>query len=185
MLLDTIKQYMDRGAIKAPRWTLILSGVFIILYLLGENVFNALVLDKQLFLQGEYWRFLTGHFVHITFSHFFWDLLAFIILGSIIELNSKIDLFLSLILGCVFISIWFCALESKWPSYCGLSGTLNGLLVVAVVPLWKKTKDNMLILVLFATLAKIVFETITNKTVFVSSPVNPIHGAHIVGFIAG
>ena len=175
----------SQGIRRVPWLTLIVSGVTVALYLLGADIFDFLLFDKAAFLKGEVWRGFTGHWVHLNVTHLFWDLAAFIILGAIIELQEPRCFLPALLLSCLFVSGWVYFGEWNLSKYYGLSGALNGLLVVAAVLQWKVSGQNSYLMVLFLTLCKIIYEYTTQQAIFAGSAVNPVPGAHAAGFVAG
>lgn len=182
---NKLVEKLTHGAIKAPWITLSLSAFFVFLYILGGNTFDTLVFDRDAILNGELWRFFTGHMVHYNFDHLVWDLIAFIILGAVIELNNSKQLILSLAISSIGVSFWLYYFEPIIMTYCGLSGSLNGLLVVASMIQWKKTESRMYFFVMLSTIGKICYEFTTNQTVFVSMSAHPMPSSHLVGFISG
>ncbi|VAX34790.1 hypothetical protein MNBD_UNCLBAC01-94 [hydrothermal vent metagenome] len=169
---------------KVPWITLGLSGIMIALYGMGQNMFDLLVLDKEALRHGELWRFFTGHFVHFNFDHILWDLLAFLILGTVIELHHRRYLIFSLLVSCVVVSLWIC-FGTTISAYCGLSGALSGLLVIAAMIQWKKSHNKIFIYVVLATIGKIIFELMTQQTIFTNLSSKAVPTAHAAGFVAG
>ena len=175
----------SRGIRRVPWLTLSASAVTVGIYFLGTPVFDILLFDKTSFLKGEVWRGLTGHWVHLNIAHLFWDLVAFIILGSIIEFRDSRHLFPALLLSCLCVSGWFYFGETGLSKYYGLSGALNGLLVIAAVLQWKSSGQKAYLWVLVLTVLKIAYEYMTQQAVFAGSSVNPVPGAHAAGLAAG
>ncbi|MBU0468065.1 MAG: rhombosortase [Candidatus Omnitrophica bacterium] len=187
MLLKNNKlvEKSSHGTLKVPWLTLCLAVMFICIYALGENIFNLLVFDRAAIANGDFWRFFTGHMVHYNFDHLLWDLIAFVILGSVIELNHPQQLMLSLLISSIGVSFWLYYFEPIILTYCGLSGALNGLLVIASMMLWNKTESCIYLFVMLSTIGKICYEFTTNQTVFVSMSAHPMPSSHLVGFISG
>ena len=185
MLLRNNCKKLIHGTFRVPWITLFLSALFMFIYVLGGDIFNILVFDRAAVSNGEFWRFFTGHMVHYNFEHLLWDLIAFVILGSVIELNNSKQLIPSLLISSIGVSFWLCFFEPIIMTYRGLSGALNGLLVVASMILWKKTESRMYFLVMLSTIGKICYEFTTNQTVFVSMSAHPMPISHLVGFISG
>ena len=69
--------------------------------------------------------------------------------------------------------------------YCGLSGALNGLLIVAVMMMWERTRNFIYFVVVLATITKIIVEYMTHQTIFTSLGPQAIPGAHAAGIIGG
>ncbi|MBI5150570.1 MAG: rhombosortase [Candidatus Omnitrophica bacterium] len=185
MFINKIQNLQCQGTHRVPWLTLGLTGLMIVLYLMTPFVFDELLFNRDAVIRGELWRFLTGHFVHCSFEHLFWDLAAFVILGTAVELNDRHALIPSLAWSCLAVSVWLLWGEGKWTTYCGLSGALNGLLVVAAMMLWRQTRQNMYVVVIFATVAKIIFEFTTHKTIFTSLSSQAVPSAHAAGVVIG
>ena len=181
---ERVQQKVSHGAQKVPWLTLALSALVGIFYLSGSRAFEFLVFDKEAILRGEIWRFFTGHFVHFGFEHFIWDFLALIILGAVIELNDPRKLAGAFLTSCMFVSTWLIFGGGGKDTYCGLSGALSGLLVVAVFVQYQVTHNKISFLVLLGAFLKIVFELLSHKTLFVVS-VSPVPTVHFTGFISG
>lgn len=182
--LEQVQQNVNHGTFRVPWLTLTIAMFVGLFYILGSGAFEFLVFDKAAILRGEVWRFFTGHFVHFGFDHFFWDFLALLILGAIIENHSKGILLSSLFISSCFVSIFLFLGWGGCDTYCGLSGALSGLLVVAVFIQYRRTKNKIILMVLAGTLCKITFELFCNQTLFVHS-VSGVSGAHIAGVLAG
>ncbi len=63
--------------------------VFILVHALpvhqATTLFEALALDTQHFPSLELWRVVTYGFVHVDFSHFFWNMFALVMFGAVVE----------------------------------------------------------------------------------------------------
>lgn len=178
-------QCQCQGVRRAPWRTLILAMIMGVLYAAGHMLFGSLIFDKEAILNGQIWRFLTGHFVHCNFEHFFWDMAAFMILGSVIEFNTPHRLVPSLVASCFFVSLWLMLGEKHLTTYCGLSGALNGLLVVAAILQWQRFHNKIFFLVLLAAFIKIIFELTTHQTIFCDLSSQSVPTSHLAGYIGG
>lgn len=185
MNINLLQKAKSRGTLKVPWLTVMLTLGMAGLYFSGQSLFDLLLFDKNLITQGEYWRLLTAHFVHCNFQHLLWDLLAFLVIGSVIELNSPRHFLPCLLVSCLAVSGWMFFIETKFSSYCGLSGALNGMLVLAAVMQYKRTGEKMCLGILLATVAKIVFELSTHETIFTDLSVRAVPGSHAAGYMAG
>jgi len=175
----------SHGTFRVPWLTLFFAGMVIGIYALGKNAFNIFVFDRSAIANGEFWRVFTGHIVHYNFDHLFWDVLAFIILGAVVELNDRRQLGPSFLISSLGVSFWLYYYEPMIVTYCGLSGALNGLLVTASMIQWNKTESWMYLFVMLSTIGKICYEFSTNQTVFVTMSAQPVPVSHLVGFISG
>src|SRR3954468_15176636 len=68
---------------KIPLVTLIVVSLSAVVYLLPVG--PLLVYDRSAILNGEWWRLVTGHWVHFSRQHFLYDTAAFGIAGWMIE----------------------------------------------------------------------------------------------------
>lgn len=175
----------SHGPRKGPWLTVGLATLMGALYLLGQPVFNHLVYARQAAQQGEAWRFLTGHFVHFNVDHLVWDLLAFLILGTVVELGSRRSLLSVLLFSIVGVSVWLWFGAADLGAYSGLSGALTGVVVFAAARQWQRTSNQVFLWVLAGTAAKIMFEMTTHQTLFTNLSDYAVPGAHLAGFLAG
>lgn len=179
------RSQLNHGTLRVPWFSLGLACLVTLLHFSGPAVFEVLIFDKSAIMRGEIWRFISGHFVHCNLDHLFWDVFAFTILGAVIEINSPKHFLPSLIVSCAAVSSWLLLAETKFSTYCGLSGALNGLLVLAAMIKLKSTGNGIFVLLLAGTLAKIFYEITFGRTLFTSLSSQAIFGAHAVGFAAG
>ncbi len=182
-LITRIKE--SHGTLRVPWLTLGFATLMVGLYLLGPGPFELLLFDKTAIMQGEIWRFFTGHLVHCNLDHLFWDVLALSILGAVIETHSPKHLIPSFVLSCIAVGSWLMVTETKFATYCGLSGALNGLLVLAAVMMWKTTENNVFSFVLLGTIGKIIYELVFGHTIFTDLSLQAVPSSHAVGFVAG
>ncbi|MBL4799868.1 MAG: rhombosortase [Oleispira sp.] len=88
--------------------------------------------DRELINDGEVWRLFSAHFVHLSPTHMFGNLLAVCLVGYIAagSLNNASGILL--LLWCILVvglGLYFFA--DHLHRYVGLSGVLHGLLLVA------------------------------------------------------
>lgn len=91
-----------------------------------------LMFDRELINDGEVWRLFSAHFVHLSPTHMFGNLLAVCLVGYIAagSLNNASGILL--LLWCILVvglGLYFFA--DHLHRYVGLSGVLHGLLLVA------------------------------------------------------
>ena len=131
------------------------------------------------------WQLISAHFVHIGADHLTWNLLALIILASIIEQHSVKRLLLSLTLGCAFVNLYLLTLFDL-PAYAGLSGVLNTLLVVALYQIAQRPEYRTAAIVSFmASIAKISLEWLREDALFSSLIWPSVPQAHFAGLLGG
>lgn len=146
---------------------------------------NDFYLVKELILRGEYWRAVTGHFIHSDFQHLLWNSVGLLILGFLIERHSRKLLWLSLMSGLLFVNIFLLSPLSTIYVYCGLSGVLNSLLVVALWLEWKKSQSKMILHIGIGCIVKIILEIQLGQALFTNTIWPPYPWSHLAGFFGG
>lgn len=169
-----------------------LLATLVLLFDAGASLFTF---DRQAILDGQWWRLVTGHFVHWNFEHYFFDVLMFATLGSICERKSRWSFAGCLVASILAISaaIWWAAPDT---SYCrGLSGIDSAIFTLAAGMLvhdaWKR-RDGVMVSAIAVCLlgfaAKVVYEVATGRTIFVDSAsagFTPLPLTHAVGAVVG
>ncbi len=154
-----------------------------------------LAFDRVAVEQGEVWRLLTSHLTHWSAEHLFWDVLAFLILGIVLERTDR-PLFLGVLLGSglsISLALWF--FRPEMTGYRGLSGVDSGLFAAWVGILLRnaqKDRDRLqwffAVALIVGFIGKIFWELLTASNVFVDSMGVGVVGvplAHLVGTALG
>lgn len=125
---------------------------------------------------GEFWRLLTGHWVHLGLNHLLLNLAGLMVTGLLFTRHPPLPMWISyLIIAQLAISsgLFLVAPELAW--YRGFSGSLHGLLVfTALYNLRMDTRWSLIVLVFI--LLKLAMEN------FLYPPVgeNPLIGGHVI-----
>lgn len=108
-------------------------SIFIIAISLVAYIFDAvssiLIYERDAILDGEYWRVLSGHFVHFTGLHLSFNIIVFGVTGWIIEERGYPGYSLLIFLMAFTIGISLMILKPDMQFYGGLSGIAHGSLV--------------------------------------------------------
>ena len=135
-------------------------GVSVIIMAFGESGQEALRYDRVWIGLGEGWRFLTGHFAHLSWSHLALNsaglLLVWFLIGGEYDIRSWV-LIIAITLALMDAAFWLLSPEIYW--YVGMSGMLHGLLVAGIVGRWPRLDWEAGIL-LALLVAKISWEQI-------------------------
>ena len=112
----------------------VIAVVSLLLELLGDGGRLALAYDRDALEAGEFWRLLTGHFVHLSLTHALLNLagLALVvwIVGHAFSWSHWLFvMFVSIVI--IDAGFWFLSPELAW--YVGISGLLNGILAAGLV----------------------------------------------------
>jgi rhomboid family GlyGly-CTERM serine protease len=117
-------QQAQRIAPRVPVWTLAVAAFALIIFFFPE-LGNLLIYDRAAIMHGEIWRLMSANLVHFSPAHLLYNLIAWLIAGTIIELRAY-RLFPALCLASsIFISITLILLESELHNYAGLSGMVS------------------------------------------------------------
>lgn len=135
--------------------------------------------------QDEFWRLVTGHLVHSSISHAFWDITMFAILSAYLEMKNSKQLLLGLFTTSVCLSLFLVSPFAEIERYSGLSGVIYALLVLAYWEWQKKQSAFVSLTPVVLIAAKTVFEWRGNDAVFVSTGWEVFLEAHLIGLIAG
>ena len=124
----------------------------------GDSLTQVLSLKRDMINQGEWWRIITGQFVHLTTNHTLLNATGYIILcfgfrKEVTATEEMITLFIASI-G-VGLGIYWFNPEMAW--YAGLSGAIYGLLVSNSIIGIKKT-PYLSAFFLFFVITKIIYE---------------------------
>ena len=114
----------------------------------GDPARDVLSYDRPALVAGEWWRLVTGHFVHLGWMHLALNgaglILVWLLVGYRYPAPRWSAVFLIILLG-MDAAFWF--LNPALVNYVGLSGVLHGLLVAGLVPeLAEKRWDSWLLL---------------------------------------
>lgn len=149
---------------------------------------DGLQYSRQAIGEGQWWRFITGNFVHLSWRHFAMNIIA---LGAIYALypnNLNAKSWLLVLLLCalsVTLGIWIFSPDIHW--YVGLSGALHGLLVTLLIIDYVEHKHVLNILLLLGVIAKLIWEGMMGPMPGSESTAGGpiVVQAHLYGFVGG
>jgi rhomboid family GlyGly-CTERM serine protease len=172
---------------RLARWVFGLFAIMLVLALAHSWVNPWLAYDRNAVLDGQLWRLLTCHFVHLNLNHFLLDGSGFLLVWWVFQdvLTRRL---LAWWLG---ISAPICGLlllaDPGLQGYVGLSGLLHGWLVIALLAGWR-TAPWLHSLALLLVAGKLAYE----QSRFYDADYlgNLIHGsvyasAHLDGALTG
>jgi rhomboid family GlyGly-CTERM serine protease len=172
----------------------LMVGISALLLFIFNDVGISLQYDRAAIAAGEFWRIITGHWIHWSFDHFLWCAITFVALGAICERLNRAGFILSLALSTVIIPVFCWFADPGMHFYRGLSGLCSSIFVVASIQMVRKARvDQDLPGVIlpavagFLFFAKTLFEFINGQALFVNSTdiFFPVPLAHLAGALVG
>jgi rhomboid family GlyGly-CTERM serine protease len=124
---------------------------------------------------GQLWRLATGHLTHWNFEHLQWDLLMFMVLGTICELRNSRQMRWCLAIAAASVSALVFVAFPSVVTYRGLSGIDTALFTMLALSLLKDARrDHNKFLatttaaLLIGFIAKTSYEAVTGHAFFVN-----------------
>jgi len=146
---------------------------------------ESLVFDRVAIAGGEGWRLVTGHLVHCDGRHALWDIGALVLIGWLMEYQGRWRMALVVGAGLLAVdaALWWGMPELE--RYCGLSGMLNALFVVALVDLWRLHRHPVFPVTGLLLGLKLAVEMAAGQTVLVDTLWPGVPLAHVGGCLGG
>lgn len=189
---------MSPGAFRLPWLTgllvLLATGLWLLLGPAPEAlIYHRAALAQGEWWRGEWWRWITGHLVHSDGAHALWDIAALALIGAVMERpgerQGRLRLALATGAGIVAVGLGLAWFLPQLERYCGLSGVLNTLFVVALADLWRTRRHPVIPLVALGLAAKLASEILAGHSLFVPSlaatPWPSVPQAHVAGCLGG
>lgn len=152
----------------------------------GDSAMALFQFERNAILNGEFWRLLTGHFVHNNWTHLFLNMTGFIVIWFLTkDYLSFLSWCIVIVTSAFFTSlcILFFMINIEW--YLGFSGVLHAIFIAGVLAGIKKGYKEAYILLLILAV-KIIWEQkmggitstlLENETILID--------AHLYGIICG
>lgn len=172
---------------KFPAVTALLAAGGLALALLPDAT-HLLVYDRERVLAGEVWRLVTGHAVHLSWTHAGYNLALFSVAGAWLERRDRARYLWLIALTALAGGLWFLTALPDMARYGGLSGVVSAMVVyLSLTQMRQPGPARALwatILLLFA--AKLTYELLTRQPLFAAPdaiPFTVVPAAHIVGAV--
>jgi rhomboid family GlyGly-CTERM serine protease len=108
-------------AARLPIWTLVICTSAVLIF--GSAAIQAfLIYDRNAIAHGELWRLVTGNFAHFSITHLGYDLVTFLIVGTIIEVRGYRYFSTLCFSAATLIGVVLYFAEPAMHYYAGLSG---------------------------------------------------------------
>jgi rhomboid family GlyGly-CTERM serine protease len=163
----------------------LLALALVLLSLLGESGRLALQYEREAVLQGEYWRLLTGHWVHGSWLHLLLNGAGLGLVASLFSRDYSAPAWLLIALfSMVAIDLGFVFYEPQLAWYVGLSGVLHGALAAGAVAWWRNESKLLALLLSVIFTGKLAWEQ-WHGALPLSGALPVVVDAHLYGAIGG
>ncbi len=103
----------------------------------GDSAFRALRYERDAILDGDFWRVLSGHVVHVSWAHLGVNVAVGALVVAALGRHLGPWVFLLCAAGTTA-GLFLFSLGVKW--YAGLSGVLHGLIVYGALEAWRRDR---------------------------------------------
>lgn len=146
---------------------------------------EALVFDRAAIAQGEVWRWITGHLVHSDARHALWDIAALALIGYLLEADGRGRMCVAAAIGLVAVNLCLVVGLPQLDRYCGLSGILNTLFVVALVTLWRRYRHPAVAVAALGLGLKLILEISNAQSLLLEMQWPSVPLTHLAGALGG
>jgi len=186
----TINQRLKSAAGHLPGVSLALAAAACLIMAVPSLV-DLLQYERSAVFAGQWWRVATCHLTHCSLDHLFWDVVALLVLGFVIERDNRRRMLACIGLSAVSIPLAVMFFMPELSTYRGLSGIDSALfMLLAVIMLGDSLRRRdwgwtaICTTVMAGFVGKTMFEFATGTTVFVDSAAAemlPVPLAHVIG----
>lgn len=162
--------------------------VIVVVGLMYESLNVVLSYDRVAIAEGEWWRLLSGNFLHLNVNHMLLNLSVYILLALLFQVQLCHRLWYMALVICmlaVSFGLWF--FSQNVQNYVGLSGALYGMTVFGLLMRIRENLWVYLAFYLFVSYKVIVqqFPGYDPEAMKGFIGGNVIADAHLYGLIAG
>lgn len=150
----------------------------------GPAAREAFSYQRAALSQGQWWRVLSAHFVHLDFEHAALNGMGLVLMWALFARDYAPLRWLAIYLGCclaVSAGLWFFSPRVIW--YVGASGVLHGVMAAGTLAHMRRGDLDGWILALFI-IGKLAYEQFAGALPFAGSP-DTVVDAHLYGALGG
>lgn len=163
----------------------LLAATLVLLGLTGDMGRELLRYERLPVLHGEYWRLITGHFVHGSTQHLLLNAVGLGLVAVLFPREYSLRGWLLILASSIAtIDIGFVLLEPQLEWYVGLSGVLHGALVAGAIGWWRHESRLRTVALTAIVIGKIAWEQ-WQGALPLSGDMPVIVDAHLYGAIGG
>ena len=172
------------------RHTLWLVLALWLLLLLTQSLeIRYLAYNRDAIVKGEYWRLITGHFIHLNNMHLLLNMLG---VGMVLMLFDHLlaiwQWIVVLLASALIISLLIYLNLPQVQAYVGLSGVIHTLYVLGTLQLLNQPKErNFAIILMLMVTLKLLTENVGQGISFTADMIGGrvLYQAHLYGALAG
>lgn len=132
--------------------------------------------------QGEWWRVLTSGFLHVSWEHFFSNMVALFFLGLLLGNAIGVARFVVVYLGSLVVGSLFVLVFSPDALTVGASGAVFGLAGAGIVVSWRQRRFLFLLLVAAWAITNLLF-TLSTPGISVAGHFGGLVGGAALGWL--
>jgi rhomboid family GlyGly-CTERM serine protease len=166
-------------------WALLITGLLLIVPTLGGEAARQLLrYDRAALAQGQWWRLLTAHLVHLGLRHALLNALGLALMWALFARDYSLRAWLLIVfaaMAAIDSGLWFADSTVAW--YVGSSGVLHGVMAAgALAHVRTGQRDGWILVAVLA--AKLAYEHWAGALPF--SGTGPVViSAHLYGVLGG
>jgi rhomboid family GlyGly-CTERM serine protease len=169
-------------------WATLAAAALAVFVYCWPRTTDTLIFDRTLLLSGDWWRWLTGHWVHFSRSHLAWNLAVLVPAGIWCERIIPAQARWLFVLAPMVISTALFVADPELSRYAGLSGIAAAMLtLLALTQLRTGATDRWFWRTVLALLTlKIAAEAMLASPLFAHFPdatVRSVPLAHVAGMV--
>ncbi len=163
----------------------LLATVLVLVALTGDAGRELLRYERLAVLHGEFWRLVTGHFVHGSGQHLLLNAVGLGLIAALFPREYSLRGWLLILASSIAtIDLGFVFLEPQLEWYVGLSGVLHGALAAGAIGWWKHESRPLALALTAVLLGKLAWEQ-WHGALPLSGDMPVVVDAHLYGAIGG
>jgi len=175
------------GAVSDHLFPLVILAISALLQALGNDIILHLRYERQAILDGEVWRLLSGHFVHLGWRHLALNAIGLWLIWLLFRKEWSLRLWILLLLIVALgVSTGQLLFDPQLDWAVGLSGTLHGLFAAGAIAALRHGEKSAAIMLL-VLIAKLLWEQFASpmpgSEQWIGGAV--VTSAHLYGAISG
>jgi len=166
---------------------LLITALLILLHEFNETLMPLLCYENTVLQTGEWWRLLSGHLIHLSWTHLILNLASLWILAITLFQNEKsLTLLLYIFMLATGISFGLLTFSPDIAWYVGMSGVIHGLIVIGATTNFRSNPGIAVLLIIGIT-AKLLWEQFYSGSHAMEIAIGGkiVSDAHLYGAVSG